>query len=201
LIWLKPRATICEVVANDPRSSVIPLAAVGGIANALLNRLGGSDAGDQNDRVAIVIGTVGGGAISGIIGLYVVAYLLRWTGRWLGGIGTLETIRAAWVWPNVIYIWMLGLWMPALVLFGSDLFTETTSRLDANPMLGFLLLAFFLAIMVLWTSAMVATVKCLVEVQGFLAWRGLANLALLGFVFFGAVLAIGLIVMSLSPDL
>jgi hypothetical protein len=83
------------------------------------------------------------------------------------------------------------LWVPELLLFGEELFTEATPRLDADPGLQALLLAFVAAelLAVLW--AFVLFLKCLGQVQDFSAWRALLNLLLPGVLI---AVAIGLVV-------
>ena len=83
------------------------------------------------------------------------------------------------------------LWIPELLLFGEELFTEATPRLDAAPELQGLLLVFVAVELTAALWAFVAFLKCLGEVQGFSAWRALLNLLLPG-VLVG--IAIGLVV-------
>ena len=70
------------------------------------------------------------------------------------------------------------LWVPGLALFGKELFTDKTPNRDASLLLTILSLAFFLVDIIVWVWRVVILVKCLGEVQGFSAWKALANLAL-----------------------
>ncbi len=118
----------------------------------------------------------------GIWGLHYRMYdwVLRWSGRLLGGHAGPRELRAAIAWSGVPYIASMVLWIPELLLFGDELFTTATPRLDAAPGLQAVLLG-FVAVEVLATAwAFVVFLKCLGEVQGFSAWRALLNLLLPG---------------------
>ena len=131
------------------------------------------------------------GPLFGILGAYVGGWLLRWSGRLLGGSARPAEIRAAIAWSGVPYVASMLLWIPELLLFGEELFTEATPRLDAAPELQGLLLVFVAVELTAALWAFVAFLKCLGEVQGFSAWRALLNLLLPG-VLVGV--AIGLVV-------
>lgn len=102
--------------------------------------------------------------------------------------GESEQVRAAIAWSSVPLIWALLLWIPELVLFGQDLFTSSTPRLDANPLLAVALIGFGLVELTIGIWAIVVFLKCLGQVQGFSAWRALGN-ALLAFLIFSRPLS------------
>jgi hypothetical protein len=113
------------------------------------------------------------GPIGGLIGLYLGGLILRWTGSWLGGRATAQQVRAAIAWSSVPSVATLAIWIPELVLFGSDMFTSRTPRIEANPSLGMLLLALSGVEIVLAIWQFVLFLKCVGEVHGFSAWRAL----------------------------
>ena len=60
----------------------------------------------------------------GILGLWLGRVLLSWTGGWIGGQTESRRIRTTLAWSNVPLIWSLLLWIPAIFLFGAELFTK-----------------------------------------------------------------------------
>lgn len=173
-IWTKPRETIQQIVDTDPNHLVLLLAALGGVSQTL-DRASIRSAGDQIEIQWIFLIAAVGGPIFGIIGLYIGAALVRWTGQWLGGTGSSENIRAAIAWGNVPIVLALVLWIPELALFGEELFTAEMPRMEANPMLAVVFTGFMLVEMVIGIWTIVIVLQCLGQVQGYSAWRALAN--------------------------
>ena len=181
-MWLHPRRTIRQIVETNPEHLVLSLAAVGGFIEGLTNMASDSKGDDMSLR-AILLASLIVGPIMGIVGLWVGGFLLRWTGGWIGGQADARRIRATLAWANVPLIWSLLLWIPALLLFGRELFTAATPVLDASARLAGLHLVFSVGIGIVSLWSFVAFLHALGEVQGFSAWRSLLNsfLALLVF--------------------
>ena len=186
-IWIRPRATIQQIIDSHPTRLVLVLAAVAGFAQ-FLDRAVMRNLGDRMEWPMIFALAAVAGSVMGIVGLYIGGALLRWTGGWLGGRASMEQVRAAIAWSSVPLIWALPLWIPELVLFGQDLFTSATPRLDANPPLAVALIGFGLVELVVGLWAIVVFLKCLGQVQGFSAWRALGNALLAFLIFFTAIL-------------
>jgi len=130
-IWTRPRETIQQRIDHDPEAWVLALAAIAGIGK-LLNNASSESLGDHLDLLTIFVIAVIGGSLAGIFGLYVGGALLRWTGRWIGGLATQLEIRAAIAWSSVPFIYSMLLWIPELALFGKELFTEATPRIQVQ---------------------------------------------------------------------
>lgn len=173
-MWTRPRQTVQQIVDTDPNRMVLVLASLAGISNAL-DRASMKTLGDELQYEIIIAIAIVGGPVVGMIGLYIGAQLLRWTGKWIGGTASLTNIMAAIAWSNVPIIWALILWIPELYLFGEELFTTETPRLDADLSLALALLGFtFVEIAIgIWT--VVVFLKCLGQVQGFSAGKALGN--------------------------
>jgi hypothetical protein len=170
-----------QILESDPERLVLALAAIAGVSRAL-DRASLKSLGDHLPLVAVLGLSIIGGALSGLLLLYLYGFLVRWTGRWFGGSGSAPQLRAAIAWPNVITCWALLLWVPQLLLFGNELFTTETPRLDADPGKGLLLLGFFSLEIVVALWFIVVFLKCVSEVQGFSAWTALANALVAGLV-------------------
>ncbi len=194
-VWTRPRHTVRWVVGTDPRRSVLLLAGLGGIAQAL-DRASARNLGDRTPLPAIIAAAVVVGPIWGVITLYVGGFLVWWTGRWFGGRGTPAEVRAAVAWSWVPAVAGLLLMVPQLAIFGRELFTSETPVTDADPlanaaMIGFGAIDFGLAV---WS--VVLLLKCLGEVQGFSAWKAIGNVALAGGLVMAPVIVVALLILS-----
>lgn len=192
-MWTQPRRTMRQVLESDPERLVLVLAAIAGVSRAL-DRASLKSLGDHLPLVAVLGLSIIGGALFGMLLLYLFGFLLRWTGRWFGANGSAPHVRAAIAWPNVITCWALLLWVPQLLLFGKDLFTTETPRIDANLGMTLLLLGFVLVELVVAVWFIVAFLKCLAEVQGFSAWKALGNVLVAGLVVFVPFAILGVII-------
>jgi hypothetical protein len=160
---------------------VLAIAAVAGIGQTL-NNASAKALGDHLDTVTIFVVALILGPLGGLLSLYVGGALLRWTGRWIGGGASQGEIRAALAWSSVPFVWSMLLWIPELLLFGGELFTTATPRMDGDPTLALALLGFFVIELVIIVWTLVVYLKCLGQVQGFSAWRALGNSMLAGLV-------------------
>ena len=188
-MWLHPRRTIRQIVETTPDRLVLLLATVGGIVEALINASSDSK-GENMSLQAILLTALIGGPLMGVIGLWLGGALLRWTGGWIGGQADSRRIRATLAWANVPLVWSLLLWIPALLLFGAELFATATPILDASTMLSGLYMVFSFGIGIVSIWAFVVFLHALGEVQGFSAWKALGNSILAGLAVLVPLLAI-----------
>jgi hypothetical protein len=176
-IWTRPRATVRHLIETDPGRSVLLLAALSGVSQTL-DRASTQSAGDAFSMSTILLIAVLAGPLFGLIGLYIGAALTEWTGRWIGGKGTVANLRTAMAWSCVPVVASLALWVVNLALFGSDMFTTAMPRIEANPALALLLIASGFCAVVLGVWTLVLALKGIGEAQGFSAWKALGNVLL-----------------------
>lgn len=169
-IWLEPRRTVQGIVDRDPEYLVLPLAMASGVSEAL-SKASSKNLGDQVGLPLLLGICVFGGVISGLIGLFLFGFLLRVSGKWLGGTGSSAHLRTAIAWAAVPTVVALGLWIPEFAVFGRDLFSAYTPTIDAHP---FALLGFALVEIVLGIWGLVILVKGVAQVHGFSSWRALS---------------------------
>ena len=173
-MWAHPRRTIRQIVATNPDRLVLLLAAVGGIVQGLTSSANKSQ-GDRISLSVILLVNLMIGPVMGIIGLWVGGALLRWTGGWIGGQADSRHVRTAIAWSNVPQVWGLLLWIPAILLFGAELFTTATPIIEASSLLSALYLVFSVGTMAIGIWSFVVCLHALGEVQGFSAWKALLN--------------------------
>ena len=177
-IWTSPRLTVRKIVSTHPELHVLMLICLAGVGKTL-DRASMRNAGDALPLAVILAMACVLGPLGGLFSLWVGSHLIRWTGTWIGGTAPREHIKTAMAWASVPSVFALTLWIPQLVLFGTDNFTIATPRLDATPLLWIPFLIIGLAEIVIGIWGFVLLCNTIAEVQGFYsAWRGLGNLLL-----------------------
>lgn len=197
-IWLSPRRTVRQIISTDPTLHVVLLACLSGIGETL-DRASMRDLGDRLPLPAIIAVAVLLGPIGGLIGVWIGAWLVAVTGKWMGGKGTSETVRTALTWASIPSIVASILWIPQLLLLREELFTSETPRLESNPGLIVPVLALSLVEIVLAVWSFVLLCNTIAEVQSFgSAWRGLFNLILAGAIVLVPIMALVFTVVALG---
>ena len=112
-------------------------------------------------------------------------------------LGALNSTTAI-AWSYVPIVFALPIWIPELLLFGSDNFTKEP-RLDAHPVLWIPFIVLTLLELALGVWTLVLACHTIAEVQGFRsAWRGLLNIFLVGMVFVVPLLLLMFILIALT---
>jgi len=178
-IFIKPRATIQQIVDKNPEDSVMLLACLAGISN-VLNRAAIRSTGDTMELFEILFFALILGPFVGVISLYSVSFFIHWTGKWIGGTSSLENIRAAMAWASIPVVISVSLLIPQVILFGEELFTTETPILDTSQLLYNTLMIFFVIDIILAIWSFVLYLNCIGQVQGFSSLKMFGNLLLAG---------------------
>lgn len=179
-IWTEPRKTMRYIIDNQPRKYVLLIAIIYGILTYLENAAS-NNLGDRIPMWGIFLRAVVIGGLGGIVFLYILAGIIKWTGKLLKGKGTMEHIRASMAWSGLPYILVSVLWIPALILFGTDLFKSSRTDIEILSAYGIISTTFhFIAL--IWGGFL--QFNCLGEVQGFSSWKAILNYLLTGIVSF-----------------
>jgi hypothetical protein len=179
-VSFNPRETIRRILDENSSPPVLLLACLTGVV-ASLNTGGYRWAGDRLPLWAVLVVAAFWGPISGLGWLWVWSVAVRWSGAWLGGNATRSQVRTALGLSAVPYAASLVIWITALSMAGSDLFTSDTARLGDSsvPWTVTDLATVLLAVLALWSAVLAC--HAVAEVQGYhSAWRGLRNLVLAG---------------------
>ena len=177
-IWMKPRATIRGIVNENPSFRVLPIAAAGGILQALQVAVM-VWAGDQLSVSMILLFCFVLGPPLGLILLYLGAWIVKLSCRMLGGHADSREVRAALAWSSIPFLATAPLYIVRFALVGKELFTFEKPSVVSQPALFYLLVATFVPEVVLSIWWLVVTLKALAEVQRFSAWRALSSMLLL----------------------
>ena len=173
-IWTRPRATIRQIVDSDPKRLVLILAMGGGIAGTL-ERSAKKSLGDQVPSQYLPGVILMGGALVGVLSLYLFGLIFRWTGRWLGGKADSVQVRAALAWSSVPIILALPLWIPLIALAGENLFKSGQPSRGLGPPQAIATTALGGILTVVYIWSYFTAVKTLAEVHQFSAWKALAT--------------------------
>lgn len=196
-IWLRPRETIRRIVTESPTKFVILFACILG-AGRVLGRASSQDLGEEFSFAQIVLITVIFSPVNGFFMIWVYGWVIWWTGRLIGGIGSSKEIRAALAWGFTPAVVATFIWIPILLLAGPDIFKKEMPAPDGGIVRppGVKALAGLQFILGVWALTLVC--HTVAEVQGYAsAWRGLENLALAGLALVLPAIAIGLILFAM----
>jgi hypothetical protein len=188
-MWTRPRETVRQLLRTSPAWVILLLAALAGVGQVLDNA-SFRNLGDSYPAGMIVVLAVLLGPAFGIIGLYIGGVLVAWTGHWIGGTAPARDVRTAMAWAGLPLVAGLVVWVFDLALFGSEMFTSYTPRLEASLGLALLMLVSGVVSLVLGVWAMVLLCKSVGEVHGFSAWKGLGAMLLAGLVVVGPIVAL-----------
>ena len=175
-IWFRPRDTIRSIVAKDASKHVVLLGCLSGITG-MLSEMESQNAGDSIPLIWILLIAGLAGPISGLVQIWLIAYLLELTGRGLNGKAERSHLRAALAWSDMPQVARLFVfWIPLLLAFGIAKFT-TAGVAPVDPIHASLHLALLGIRLILGIWRFVLTLKTVAEVQGFRSsWTALWNM-------------------------
>lgn len=182
-MWVRPRETIRAIIQTNPAYKYPLLCFIYGFPMALQLAQNFS-LGNTYSMAAIVGGAALVAILLGAIMINIATALFSWTGKWIGGIGTYQQIRAAVAWSNMPSIVHIGIWGINLATFGVRVFRN--DFVESTFVGTELSIIFFTAVVqvVVAVWAFIITLKALGEVQGFSAWKALLNILIPSFVIF-----------------
>jgi hypothetical protein len=194
-----------QVLDADPRRMVHRLALAAGALGGLETHVP-APVSEMMPLPALVAMKVLFGACAALLFLYLLAFLLRWTGRWLGGTGDFVMVRSAVAWSMVPNVWSGLLLLPMLAFMGAEALNFDPIPMLEEPGSAGLIIPLLLLTVVIGVWSIVVTIKCLAEAHRFTAWHGLGALLLAGLILslpiillavLFAVVAVGML--GLSP--
>ncbi len=197
-IWIHPRRTVRAILDENPDRLVLLLIGLSGIDQTLTNA-SNRNLGDTLPLAGILAVAILLGPLGGLFGVWIVSHLIVWTGRWLKGAAPAGHVRAALAWGTVPNVFALIVWAGQIGVFGNEMFTKETPRIDAAPvaLAAFYLLLFVQMALGIWSTVLAC--NTVAEAQGFRsAWLGLANLLLAGLVILVPVVALVLLIVALT---
>jgi hypothetical protein len=176
-MWVRPRETIRAILSYNKSYLLMLLYWIYGFP-LLLQFAQNFSLGDQYSLGAIVGAAVVGAIIIGFIGINLGAWLFHWTGRWIGGAGSFQDIRAAVAWSAVPNVVGIAIWLIQLAMFGNKVFSLMYFNM---PLVGMQLSVTYICsvvsvVIMIW--GLVILLKAVGEAQRFSAWKALLNVFL-----------------------
>ncbi|WP_302104879.1 Yip1 family protein [Polycladomyces zharkentensis] len=188
-ILFHPRDTVQRWVEEPSSKRLWLLVILAGICMNL-DRAANTNAGDKYSLSSIVLGSLILGLILGIIGWLVFSGLTYWAARWYGGHASWKETRLAYAWGTIPYSVKLIFWVPQLLIFGKEMFTEWTPSVNESVLFATLMFIFAVIEIVLTIWSFVFLSQCIAEVNGFSAWKGLASVITIPLILFVLLLFI-----------
>ena len=174
-IWTQPRATIQSLVANNPDYGFKKICWIYGFTIALsLSKM--FSLVTLYPLWVILLGSVLLGILFGFISITIIAYILHWCGRLIGGNAPFKQIRCVVAWSNVPIIINVLIWILLISIFKEQAFFADfpTEVILANKTALFLLVMLGQWVASIWSF--IILIQGLREVQGFSIWKGLLNI-------------------------
>lgn len=175
-MWVRPRETIRQIVAANPRYRFILLCFVYGLpvtmklAQAML-------LGERAGVIPVLIVSIVLATFIGWVILSLTSLFVMWTGKIIKGKAGYLPLRAAVSWSNVPSLGNIIIWILMLIVLGTYSFQPHLIPAGAGYMIPFLQVSVVVqAILGIWSF--VLFVCAIAEVQGFSAWMGLLNAVL-----------------------
>jgi len=162
---------------------MIILVVIRGISE-IFARMDFNDYGDNLTLIEIILISTIGGTLLGLIVLYFGSILIKWTGKPLGGQGTLSEIRTVIAWSNAPILVLFVLWVTMIVIFGKDLFISNSILLDTSSFHAIMYKFFFIVKFFLLIYSFVIFFKMLSEIQRLSIARTMVNMIFTGFVLY-----------------
>jgi signal peptidase I len=163
-VWSNPRDTIDRVLAANPGQHVLLLAILGTTSRALVWLVAESGSTSVLLDWRIILAAILFGVVAGILGIYIGAFLFKWTAKPLGGHASMTAIRAALAWASVPYA--LGVPICLVILIGLALagFAGTSALIVFQLIVAALILWALILFLIMYRG-----------VQNFGYWRAIAN--------------------------
>ena len=187
-IWRHPTAVMKWVLATDPKKDVPLLIVLGAVANGL-SQSGDRPATLMELAIQVVAGATIGAAVTALVTYFVVPWLLKIVGGWLGGTGDMIRLRAAVAYAQIPNIWAAIFSIIVLLILAVAIASGGSDALLV------LLLPIGLAIFVVAVWSLCVFVACVAVAHRFSKWLSLATCVLAGLV------VVGIVMLALLPFL
>lgn len=172
-IWVKPRLTIQRIIDTNPKFRFFILSFLYGLPT-LFHTAQNLSLGTTISTTGIVIASIVLAGFVGMLGIFISTVLISWTGKWIGGTGNFQSIRAAVSWANAPNIVTILVWCLLIWSFHHKIFVLGYDReLVGNRLVLDIITKLVIAVVAVWSF--IILVKGIGQAQGFSAWKGVLN--------------------------
>lgn len=184
-IWTSPKKIIRSAINGEKTKLVYILVIIAGILRALDGAVA-DNMGDSIPFATILLISLFGGAVIGIVGWWILSGLMTFLGKWVGGVGSYEEMKIA---VGISYIplaFSACLYVLDLVILKRALFMDVS--LSVFQALWLLFSAVITFVLSVW--AIIILIKGIAEVHRFSSWKGLLTFILPSILLFVIVFAL-----------
>lgn len=198
-VWMHPRLVTRDFIYSArPLRGALLLALIASMFGAL-NTASTRNWGDDMSLPMLVLSVMVTGLISGLVTYYVVSWLFKLVGGWLGGVGSSKDMRIVVGRISGMLGIMIGLlWIPELLIAGRENFTFETPNLDSSTLRSLLYMGVLLLEFAFGFWAFVLILHATGEAHAFSAWRALLMYFILGVLLLLVLVAVVLVVALVS---
>lgn len=188
-IWLEPRLMFRYIDAHQHEVSLWMLLVLNGMVRAF-DRAQQQNAGDKMSLMALVLLCIIGGSLGGWLSVYIYAWLISKTGKWLGGTAEPRALLRVFAYAGIPSALTLLLLIVQIGLYGERLFQEDNAVLSNGFGVGALGSFTFMVqfALQLWTASLFVIATA--ELQRFSTGKAILNLVLPALILIAVVLLI-----------
>lgn len=184
-MWTKPKATIRQIINTNTDSKLFVLSIIYGLP-MMFYYAQSTSMGQSMSLFAILLLCLIGSLVIGYIGINLGAFLLFFTGKWIGGKATFKQVRASVAYSNVTNLVAIAIWLILMTLFRQSVFLSDFPYVSTLGDFAILMNSIFLIQLVVAVWSIVIFVASLSETQGFSNFKAVINSLLpLGVIFLG----------------
>ena len=176
-IWTEPKATISEIVAENPKQALWWLSAILGFNN-LMGGFQSVMLGMHINAFALILLALIIAPFWGYVSISVWGWIVSFTGKWIRGSGSFQEVRAAYAWSNVPMIVTIPLWFLLAVVFGPVLFSGVDEHALLSTYGAPLLYSVLMIRLAAGIWSIVIFINALAAVQKFSILRAIGNVLL-----------------------
>lgn len=147
-MWMQPENIIQERVEESKKSQMALLLLLFGLTSSL-DYASNNSVGDRMELLPILLIALVLGPIFGLFVWFCLSGILHLCCRWLGGVASFRETRQTWAWASLVYSSKLPLWLLQILIFGHEMFTDQTPRMDSSGLLQFLVILFSIGMIVI----------------------------------------------------
>jgi hypothetical protein len=184
-MWTSPKATIRQIINTNPDAKLFVLSIIYGLP-MMFYYAQTTSMGQTMGLLAILLVCFIGSVIIGYLGINLGAFLLFFTGKWIGGKASFKQVRASVAYSNVTNLVAIAIWLVLMTLFRQSVFLSDFPYVSTLGDFAILMNSIFLIQLVVAVWSIVIFVASLSETQGFSNFKAVINSLLpLGVIFVG----------------
>lgn len=176
-IWVRPKETVAMILKGGYGAQAVAISMLSGVTYGF-NHAQSQHLGESLGLLNILTMSIMTGIIGGALGLFGVAGILLFTGRWIGGTASYKDMWKTIGWASTPSAAAAFLWLLAILIFGDEFFRLQMTSVQNNYVLFGIYMMLVLAMFLMRLWQIVTTVACLAEVQQFSVAKAILNIFL-----------------------